>query len=99
MNSTAHSPVVTHVPMIPTAGSATPKSPSQTRVSPSRPTVVSRALTGPCGSYIHCQATPITTAASTCGRKTIVRNAVSPRMGRRDSTAVTRRPRQTGASA
>ena len=49
-NSTTHRPIVTQVPMKPTAGSATPKSPSQACFRPSRPTLPSSVFSGPCGS-------------------------------------------------
>ena len=38
ISNTVHKPIANHVPMIPTAGSAQVKSPSQARVTPSSPT-------------------------------------------------------------
>jgi hypothetical protein len=99
MNSTRQRPVVTQVPITPTAGSAVVKSPSQGRRRPPRPTAESSSLIGPCGSYSHFHETPMTTAASTCGRKMTVRTAVIPRTREWESKAVRPSPTTIGSAA
>ncbi len=58
-----------------------------------------KELIGPCGSYSHFQATPMTTAASTWGRKMTVRTAVIPRTRACESAAVSTSPITIGSAA
>ena len=90
---------MTQVPITPTAGSAVEKSPSHECSRLLSPTAPSSELIGPDGSYSHFQATPTTTAASTWGRKMMVRTAAPPRTRACVINAVRNSPIVIGSTA
>ena len=61
--------------MMPTAGSAVPKSPSHARVTPPSPTACSAWLTTPVDESTQLQAMPAATSGTICGRKSTVARA------------------------
>jgi hypothetical protein len=78
-SSMVQRPSKTQAPMMPTAGSAQTKSPSQPLTQLERPTAFSAWLTRPVDANIQLQAMPAATSGMTCGRNRIVRVAMPKR--------------------
>ena len=81
---TVQKPSSTQIPMMPTAGSAVSKSPSQARVTSPSPIAVRTWLTRPGSDSSRPQMMPAATSGMTCGRNRTVRDTV-PRRPRRDA--------------
>ena len=91
------SPSSTHAPITPTAGNAVPKSPSQARVTPPRPTALSAWLTTPVEDNTQLHAIPAATRGTTCGRNNTARaTLLTRREAIRRITVATTRPSTTG---
>ena len=78
-NNTVQKPRRTQIPMMPTAGSAVSKSPSQARVMSPRPMAVRPWLIKPESDRSLPQMMPAATSGMTCGKKSTVRDTVPSR--------------------